>query len=403
MSNQTEWWAPVKSDGSAADLFGGERAAAAPGAPEPRRRSRSAGRKREERMRKQRRRRSVSVLIVALVLVAGAGYVVQSILGNSLFGGSDARAKVEDYQGPGRPGAPTIVINAGDTGAAMGATLEQAGIVATADAFRKAFEANPDAAAIQPGTYQLLLEMRAEDAVRSLLDPKSRVSMKVTIPEGFTAEQILSRINEVTLVSVDELRAAAADPAAIGLPAEAGGNIEGWLFPSTYQVEPNTPAAGILAPMVAKTVEVLTARGVPQDQWETVLNKASLVEEESANDADRPKIARVIENRLEQGWPLQIDATLVYALGKPGTELTKAELDDASNPYNSRVLGGLPPTPIASPGVPSIEAVLAPAEGDWMFWVTVNLDTGETKFATTSDEFKEYKAEYQAWLEANRG
>lgn len=403
MSNQTEWWAPVTSDGSASDLFGGERAAAAPGAPEPRRRSRSAGRKREERMRKQRRRRSVSVLIVALVLVAGAGYVVVSLVGDSLFGGSDARAKVEDYQGPGRPGAPTIVINAGDTGAAMGATLEQAGIVATADAFRKAFEANPDAAAIQPGTYQLLLEMRAEDAVRSLLDPKSRVSMKVTIPEGFTAEQILSRINEVTLVSVDELRAAAADPASIGLPAEAGGNIEGWLFPSTYQVEPNTPAAGILAPMVAKTVEVLTARGVPQDQWATVLNKASLVEEEAANDADRPKIARVIENRLEQGWPLQIDATLVYALGKPGTELTKAELDDASNPYNSRVLGGLPPTPIASPGVPSIEAVLAPAEGEWMFWVTVNLDTGETKFATTSDEFKEYKAEYQAWLEANRG
>lgn len=403
MSNQTEWWAPVKSDESVTDLFSGDRVAPAPGAPEPRRRSRASGRKREERLRKQRRRRSVAVLAVALILVAGAAYVVLSLMGGSVFGGGSGRAQeVTDFPGPGRPGAPTVVINAGDSGAAMGATLQAAGIVASEGAFRTAFDANPDAALIQPGTYQLLLEMKAEDAVRALLDPKSRVSMKVTIPEGFTAEEIFTRTNKVTLISVDELRAAAADPAGIGLPAEANGNVEGWLFPTTYQIEPDTTAQGVLAQMVAKTVETLTSAGVPQDQWATVLTKASLIEKEAVLDTDRAMMARVIENRLAQGWPLQIDATLVYSLGKPGNELTQADLDDASNPYNSRKLTGLPPTPIASPGLPSIEAVLAPATGDWMFWVTVNLDSGETKFASTHDEFLEYKAEYQAWVAENR-
>ena len=354
-------------------------------------------------MRKQRRRRSVAVLAVALVLVAGAGYVVLSLMGGSILAGvRGGSATVTDFQGPGRPGAPTVTINSGDSGAAIARTLYTAGIVASEGAFRAAFDANPDASLIQPGTYQLLLEMKAEDAVRALLDPKSRVSMKVTIPEGFTAEEIFTRISEVTLVSVDDLRAAAADPAAIGLPAEAGGNVEGWLFPMTYMVEPNTPAAAILAPMVAKTVETLTSKGVPQDQWSDVLKKASLIEKEAVLDEDRPMMARVIENRLEQVWPLQIDATLVYSLGKPGSQLTQAELDDTSNPYNSRKLTGLPPTPIASPGAASIDAVLAPADGPWMFWVTVNLDTGETKFASTHDEFLQYKAEYQAWVAENR-
>ena len=401
MSNQTEWWAPVKSDESVTDLFGGERVATAPGAPEPRRRSRASGRKREERMRKQRRRRSVSVLVVALVLVAGAGYVVFSLLGGQLFAGSGEQ-RVTDYPGAGRPGAPTIVINPGDTGAAIATTLYDAGIVASEAAFREAFDANPDAAGIQPGTYQLNLEMNAERAVLALLDPKSRKSMKLTIPEGWTADEIFARINEVTLVPVDELRAAIADPAAIGLPAEAGGNVEGWLFPSTYQVEPEPTAQQVLAPMIAKTVETLTSKGVPQDQWLDVLKKASLIEKEAVLDVDRPMMARVIENRLAQGWPLQIDATLVYSLKKPGNELTTAELEDTSNPYNSRKLKGLPPTPIGSPGVPSIDAALAPADGDWMFWVTVNLESKETKFATTHDEFLQYKAEYQAWLEENR-
>ena len=399
MSNQTEWWAPVKSDESVTDLFGGERVAAAP---EPRRRSRASGRKREERMRKQRRRRSVSVLVVALVLVAGAGYVVFSLMGGSLFAGS-GQERVTDYPGAGRPGADPIVINPGDTGAAIATTLYNAGIVASEGAFREAFDANPDAAGIQPGTYQLNLEMNAERAVLALLDPKSRKSLKLTIPEGFTAEQIYARINEVTLLPVEEIRAAAADPAAIGLPAEAGGNVEGWLFASTYQIEPNTPAAAVLAPMVAKTVETLTSKGVPQDQWQTVLTKASLIEREARIDEDRPVMARAIQNRIDRGMTLDIDAAVAYGLGISGTQLTRENTQDPSNPYNTYKHLGLPPTPIASPRLSSIDAVLAPAEGKWVFWVAINLETGETRFAETYDEHQENVALLRQWQAENGG
>ncbi|QGQ19379.1 endolytic transglycosylase MltG [Cellulomonas sp. JZ18] len=408
MSNQTEWWASVTSDESAADLFGAERVGHAPTPPQggTARRSRSAGRRHAERMRKQRRRRSVAVLVVALVMVAGAAYVVFSVLGGAdLFGGrgQSQEAQVEDFPGPGRPGAPPVVINPGDTGAAMATTLVEAGVVATAGAFLDAYEANPDAASIQPGTYQLLLEMKASDAVLALLDPTSKVSMKVTIPEGYTAAQIFDRVSEVTLLPVDQVAAAAADPAAIGLPAEAGGKVEGWLFPSTYQVEPGADAASVLRQMVERTVQELTSRGVPQDQWETVLNKASLVEREARHDEDRPKMARAIQNRLDRGMILQIDAAVAYGLNISGTQLTREMTRDASNPYNTYMHTGLPPTPIASPGGKSIDAVLNPEPGPWIFWVAVNLDTGETRFAETHEEHLENEALLRQWQAENEG
>ena len=205
---------------------------------------------------------------------------------------------------------------------------------------------------------------------------------------------------------MEDLQAAAADPAAIGLPAEAGGNVEGWLFPATYEIEPGSSAASVLSQMVARTTALLTSKGVPQDQWETVLNKASIVEREGKLDEDRAKIARAIDNRLEIEMPLQIDAIVAYGLGISGTDLTTADTSGAQapyNPYNSYKIPGLPPTPIASPGEVSIDAVLAPADGPWLFWVTVNLDTGETKFSETYAEHQEYVAELRAWQEANGG
>ena len=153
--------------------------------------------------------------------------------------------------------------------------------------------------------------------------------------------------------------------------------------------------------MTAQTVAVLTQKGVPQDQWATVLNKASLVEREARLPEDRPKVARAIENRLAKEMPLDIDSSVAYGLGKPGTGLTTADTQDANNPYNTYKHLGLPPTPIASPGAASIDAVLAPAEGDWLFWVTVNLDTGETLFATTYDEHLANVELLRAWQAEN--
>src|SRR5690606_7130213 len=133
-----------------------------------------------------------------------------------------------DFPGPGH-GTVEVVVQPGDSGRAIGRTLAEAGVVATADAFERAVRANPEAARIQPGTYALRLEMSASQAVAALLNPEFRVQLQVTIPEGQRAEQVLERISSVTTIPLEELEAAAEDPEAIGLPAVADGNIEGWL------------------------------------------------------------------------------------------------------------------------------------------------------------------------------
>ncbi|MDM7831233.1 endolytic transglycosylase MltG [Cellulomonas edaphi] len=397
MSNsQTEWWAPAEGNGQDADLFGGTAASSQP------RRARNAGRQREVRRRKQRRRRSLLVVIVAVMLVIGSGYVVVSLLGG-MFDGNDKQAsKTTDYPGPGF-GSATVTIKTGDTGADMGATLADAGVVASVGAFADAYDANADAGSIQPGTYTLLQEMSASDAVEALLNPASKQSFRVTIPEGLTKDQIVARISEKTLIPAKDLKAALKDAKAIGLPAAADGDAEGWLFPATYEVEPGSSAADVLKMMTTKTVDVLKENKVDKEDWETVLNKASLVEREGKLDEDRPKMARVIENRLEQGWTLGIDAAVAYGAGINGTQLTTKQLQDKDNPYNLRVLPGLPPTPIASPGEASIKAVLKPADGTWMYWCTVDPETGETVFSHTQAEQDAAQAKLNAWLDAHDG
>lgn len=370
-------------------------------APQPSRRSRRDDRVSQTKRRKSRRRRTGIVLVLVIALLGGTGFVVWSVFGD-LFTGTGTESSVKDYPGPGS-GEAQVTVAAGDSGQAIGTKLVDLGVVATVGAFTDAYSANAQATSIQPGTYAVKQQMKASDAVNALLDQANRVSSRVTIPEGYTAEQIYQRIYEVTTIPVDELTAAAADPSALGVPA-AVDNIEGWLYPATYEFEPGSSATQVLSAMVAKTVQELTAAGLATDQMETVLIKASIVEREGKLDEDRPKIARVIENRLAIDMPLQIDAVVAYGLGISGTELTNADTSEAQppyNPYNVYKVPGLPPTPIASPGAASVNAVLNPAAGDWMFWVTVNLDTGETKFATTYDEHKTYVAELRAWQAAH--
>ncbi|KGM14266.1 endolytic transglycosylase MltG [Cellulomonas bogoriensis] len=368
--------------------------------------ARSARRaQREERMRRRRRRRrrNVLALVISLGLLGGIGYgVVTYVLPVLSDFGSPGEQQLQDYPGPGH-GSVEVNIPAGATGSAMAQALHDAGVVASTRAFTTAFAANPDAERIQPGTYRLALEMRGQDAVAALLESANRVQMRVTIPEGQRVEQILERLSSVTAVPVEEFEAAMEDTEATGLPGAADGSYEGWLFPLTYDFEPGTEAAEMIAQLVGQTVAVLEEREVPESEWETVLNKASLVERESPNAEASPMMARAIENRLEQGWPLQIDAAVAYGLDKSGMELTRADIssDATDNPYNTYAHNGLPPTPIASPGLDSIEAVLNPADGPWMFWVTVNLDTGETKFSETYSEHQQYVAELRRWEAEN--
>lgn len=366
--------------------------------------ARRAERADRERRRKQRRRKNITAFLVIVLVLGGIGFAVFKVglpLLDDLRGAPSAGTG--DYPGPGE-GEVEVTIPAGATGVAMAKILFDAGVVASESAFTSAFKANPDAPGIQPGRYRLALKMRAADAVAALIDPENRIVTRITVQEGFTVRQILERVSSVTATPIEELQAVVADPAAIGLPAEAGGNPEGWLFPATYTFEPDATPAEMFSAMVAKTVSVLDERGVPAESRQTLLTKASLVEKESPGGEVSAMIARAIENRLAINMKLDIDAAVGYGAGLAGTgrQITEAE-KALDTPYNLYMHTGLPPTPIASPSAASIDAVLAPAEGPWMFWVTINMDTGETRMAVTYDEHRQNVALLRQWEAEHAG
>lgn len=362
---------------------------------------RSARRRRAKR-RAQRRRNIVSfvVMLVALALLVGGGWV----LVRPLLTPDDGPTTITDYPGPGT-GQVQVVIGEGDTGSDIAATLTEANVVATEGAFVSAFSANPDSGSIQPGTYALQEEMAASDAVRALLDPASRADMAITVPEGTRATAIYERIAAQLGVDVADVEAAGEEVAADYLPDAAGGNIEGWLLASTYNVHPDDTPRSILEKMVDRTVSTLDELEVPTGQREEILNVASIIEAEVVLPADRGRVARVVENRLEGcsgDNTIGMDSTLAYGLDTPAAEITSEQWDDASLPYNTREVPGLPPTPINSPGQAAMEAALSPADGNWCYFITVNLDSGETHFAETLEEHNQNRELLREWLAENR-
>lgn len=365
--------------------------------------ARRSDRAQRDRRRRRQRRKNFTALVVVLLVLSGIGVAVWK-LGMPLI--DDLRGApsegTDDYPGPGT-GSVEVSIPAGATGRDMAALLVEADVVASAGAFISAFSANPDAPSIQPGTYQLQLQMRAADAVAALVNTENLMVTRVTIPEGLRLGQVLEKLSSVTTIPLADFQAAMADPAAVGLPAEAAGNYEGWLFPATYSFEPGQTATEMLSMMIAKTVSVFDARGIAPSDRERVLILASLAEAEARTAEDRAKLVRAVYNRLDDGMPLQIDATVAYGLGINGTDLT---LDDTSesatdNAYNTYAHGGLPPGPINSPGEVSIDAAISPADGPWKFWCTVNPATGETRFAETYAEHNVNEQLLREWEAAN--
>ena len=250
-------------------------------------------------------------------------------------------------------------------------------------------------------------EMSAEGALEVLLDPSNQVRSTVTVPEGLRVEDTMALLAENTDWGLAKWNAALKDDAAIGLPDYAEGNPEGYLFPATYEIGPKDKPKDILAAMVARWQQAADEAGLEEKAAELgktpaeLMIIASLVEAEGRGD-DMPKIARVIYNRLDgpgdQGGTnglLQIDASVNYGLDQElggRTDHRAARRQDT--PYNTYTRAGLPPTPIEAPGDAAIAAAANPDDGDWYYYVTVNLATGETKFAETYDEFLGYKDEY---------
>jgi UPF0755 protein len=267
---------------------------------------------------------------------------------------------------------------------------------------------------IQVGYYQLKKRMAAQDAFNVLINPKRIVTTAVTIPEGLRVADTVAILAAKTKYSAAQFEAALQDTAALGLPPYAQGNPEGYLFPSTYGFGPKETPADMLKDMVdrwrqAADQDGLVAGAAAQGKTPAeLMTIASLVQAEGRG-SDMPKIARVIYNRLDgpgdQGGTnglLQIDATVNYALDRKGVvAVTTDETQNTQSPYNTYIHPGLPPGPINSPGDEAIKAAAHPADGPWYYYVTVNLRTGETKFATTYQQFLQYRAEFQQYCDTS--
>ena len=255
----------------------------------------------------------------------------------------------------------------------------------------------------QAGDYVLQEHLGFEAAV-ALLDegPLPEEVIRVTVPEGLTLEQVVDRLlSEMPLFDEDELRAALVSERLhweYGTIEHRDRALEGLLFPDTYQLDEATVAdeLGLLLRMHQQFLRVVgqldlvgRAAELGLSPYEVVV-LASLIEEEALLNGDRPKISRVIHNRLASGWRLGVDASSRYAVGKTAGEPMTTEDLSVVSLWNTRVVLGLPPTPIAAPGRASLEAALAPVPGSWMYYVRTDEYgvPGAHTFATTATEFE---------------
>ena len=227
---------------------------------------------------------------------------------------------------------------------------------------------------------------------------------RVTIPEGRSVTQAIEIISENTDIALADLEEAIDDPSVYGIELPGDGEyvqpLEGYLFPATYDVEPGTSASDLIARMVGEMTSRLDSRGVPADQRHEVLTKAALVQREAREEEDFYRVARVIDNRLEDNMALQFDSTVTYFENTFGTVWTTDEArENPDNPYNTYYYPGLPLGPIGLPGDLAIDAVLNPAEGPWRYFVTVNLQTGATVFSETLREHNAAVDLLQEWCD----
>ncbi|MBX9135825.1 MULTISPECIES: endolytic transglycosylase MltG [unclassified Clostridium] len=250
---------------------------------------------------------------------------------------------------------------------------------------------------VVPGSHTLDETMSLNDVAKILKDTNNANTITVTIPEGFNVEDIAARVEENGICTKDEFLSAVKSyplPAYVSDNADKRYNLEGFLFPDTYNFEIGVKPEYIIETMIKRFeevwAEVTKGMDIKQEEIEKVINVASIIEKEARVDEDRPLIASVIYNRLKQGMPLQIDATVIYAHGYYIENVRNRHLAIESK-YNTYLHKGLPVGPICNPGEPSIKAALHPADTNYLFYLLASDD--EHYFTDNYDDFLKKKEE----------
>ena len=303
------------------------------------------------------------------------------------------------FSGSGSGAPKKVSVVQGDTLSSVADKLKGAGIIESATAFKLEARASGNSADLKPGTYKFHPGDDTAKILKTLTVNKPAPTFSVTIPEGLTMKQTADEVASQSKVSAKDFEAAAkkTDYEYGFLKNKNIKTTEGFLFPKQYDFEKGANARQMVDRLLNQYLietENLdfgsTEKKLNLSEYE-IVTVASLVERESASPDERPLIASVIYNRIRQGMPLQIDASVQYALGKPKAELSLQDLK-VNSPYNTYENKGLPPGPICSPSLDSIEAALQPADTNYLYYVLNKKGTKHT-FTSNYDDFLKAKAE----------
>jgi UPF0755 protein len=329
--------------------------------------------------------------VIALLVIPAALYLI-----NATF---------QPFHGGGN-GSVRVAVPAGADAGAIGDLLAAKGVVASGTFFELHATVTGRRGGLRPGSYTLRRDMSYGDAIDALTKgPKVRVvpTVDVTVPEGPSIRETAPIVDKGPLEG--SYAKAAAAPRVLRRVRRLGAprgtrTAEGFLFPATYTLVDGSPARDLVSKQLAafrdnfSKVDMSYARSKNLTRYE-VLIIASLVEREAQLARERPLIASVIYNRLRDGIPLGIDATIRYEIQNWSRPLRVSELE-ADTPYNTRLRRDLPPTPIGNPGLASLKAAAKPARSDYLFFVRKPGDSGEHAFSATNAEFERDVARYQA-------
>jgi len=309
----------------------------------------------------------------------------------------------QPFHGAGH-GQVIVTVPKGASASDIADLLDAKGVVSSSTFFDLRLKLSGKSGDIQAGKYTMQSDMSYGDAIDLLATPPKPVKPKtitVTIPEGYDRTQTADLLKQDG-VKGDYLNATRSfkgfDPARYG--AKSPANLEGFLFPATYKLKPGEDASNLVAQQLTafeqniKSLNLKYASSKNLTPYD-VLIIASLIEREAATSSDRPKVAAVIYNRLKQGIPLGIDATIRFVLNDYTHALTQSDLA-LNSPYNTRTNTGLPPGPIANPGLASLQAAAAPAKVPYLYYVTKPGACGKLTFATTDAEFQRLVDQYNS-------
>lgn len=330
-------------------------------------------------------------------LLVALGVVVVLGLGAAAAGALWFRSQSDPSGPPGE--AVAVEVPLGTSIQRIASILEDQGIIENASAFR-IYVRTKGVGEFQAGQYELRRRSSFADVVTALEKGPELDFQRLTVPEGLVLKQIAERVATLPGRSAEAFLAAVESGEVRSRYQPAGSkNLEGLLFPDTYNFEEDDDELEILRRMVSTFDARAAEAGIDKvvqgglvDPYQAIV-VASLVEREVRIAEERGMVARVIYNRLEAGMLLQVDASVIYALGRTGERGLRVLFSDleVDSPYNTYEVKGLPPGPIAAPGLAALEAAVSPTPGPWLYYVVIDAD-GRQAFATTLAEHNRNKA-----------